>query len=103
MIYSSTLVTTTFMTVAWLTLKYLLNPSVKKYTKKTKPAATVTTPNDKQFVTISKNDENLSSEIQVPTTSQSTQNIMQMYHQNPVGLFMDANITNCTINVNVPK
>ena len=30
-------------------------------------------------------------------------NFMQMYRQNPVGMFVGANLTNCTININMPK
>ena len=30
-------------------------------------------------------------------------NFMQMYRQNPVGMFVGANLNNCTININMPK
>ena len=78
-------------------------PKRKKDKTKTKrkPTATISRPNDSQLVAIQPN-PNPDSNIQVPS-SQNTQNIMQMYRQNPVGLFMGANITNCTINVNLPK
>ena len=32
-----------------------------------------------------------------------TQNISQMYKQNPTGMFVGANLINCTINVNMQK
>lgn len=40
-------------------------------------------------------------EIQLTTTN--TNNIMAIYRQNPVGMFMGANLHNCTININMPK
>ena len=33
----------------------------------------------------------------------STQNAMAMYKQNLIGMFIGANLTNCTININKPK
>ena len=36
-------------------------------------------------------------------TPVNTQNVMQMYKQNPVGMFMGAQLSNCTININMPK
>ena len=30
-------------------------------------------------------------------------NIMQTYRENPVGMFVGATLTNCTININMPK
>ena len=32
-----------------------------------------------------------------------TSNVMQNYKQNPIGMFVGANLTNCTININMPK
>ena len=29
--------------------------------------------------------------------------VMQMYKHNPIGMFVGANLTNCTININMPK
>ena len=40
---------------------------------------------------------------QLTSNTNNTCNIMAMYRQNPVGLFMGANIQNCTININMPK
>ena len=37
------------------------------------------------------------------TSSQSTSNFMQNYRENPIGMFVGANLTNCTININMPK
>ena len=39
-------------------------------------------------------------EDQTPT---NTQNVMQMYKQNPIGMFMAVQLSNCTININMPK
>ena len=36
-----------------------------------------------------------------PTNSQN--NILQRYKQNPIGMFVGANLSNCTININMPK
>ena len=33
----------------------------------------------------------------------SSQNVMQTYKQNPIGMFVGATLTNCTININMPK
>ena len=33
----------------------------------------------------------------------TTNNIMQLYRQNPVGMFVGENLNNCTININMPK
>ena len=38
----------------------------------------------------------------LPVTT-STHNFMQMYRQNPIGMFVGANLNNCTININIPK
>ena len=43
--------------------------------------------------------ENKSPEKSVP----SSQNVMQMYKQNPIGMFVGAQLSNCTININMPK
>ena len=32
-----------------------------------------------------------------------TRNIIQSYKQNPIGMFVGANLNNCTININMPK
>ena len=37
----------------------------------------------------------------IPPTTNS--NVMALYRQNPVGMFMGANLNNCTININIPK
>ena len=35
--------------------------------------------------------------------TQCTQNVMQRYKQNPIGMFMGAHLSNCTNNINMPK
>ena len=35
--------------------------------------------------------------------SNMTQNVSQMLKQNPIGMFVGANLSNCTININMPK
>ena len=39
--------------------------------------------------------------LAIPPTT--TSNIMQLYRQNPVGMFVGATLNNCTININMPK
>ena len=46
-------------------------------------------------------DSNSNLDMDVPMTS--TNNIMQMYRQNPIGMLVGANLNNCTININMPK
>ena len=38
-----------------------------------------------------------------PAPPTTTSNIMALYHQNPVGMFVGANLNNCTININMPN
>ena len=40
---------------------------------------------------------------EVSSTQNTTSNIMHNYKQNPIGMFVGANLTNCTININMPK
>ena len=70
--------------------------------------STVTKQNDIQVALIPNPDIDLSGALQGhpklhPTSSQNTNNIMKIVKQNPVGLFMGATISNCTININMPK
>ena len=37
------------------------------------------------------------------STNSTTSNVMQMYGQNPIGMFVGANLNNCTINITMPK
>ena len=45
----------------------------------------------------------LSEASDVPSTQNTISNIMQNYRQNPIGMFVGANLNNCTININMPK
>ena len=49
----------------------------------------------------SSNNSNMSASTQYSPFNSS--NFMQMYKQNPVGMFLGANLNNCTININMPK
>lgn len=40
--------------------------------------------------------------VEVPSNNVNA-NFMQMYKQNPIGMFMGANLSGCTININMPK
>ena len=42
-------------------------------------------------------------ENDTPDTLTQNTNFMQMFKQNPVGMFMGAKLANCTININMPK
>ena len=60
-------------------------------------------PNETQLVTFGNNNKTTSGDIQGLNSSQNTQNNMQMYRENPVGMFMGANLNNRTININLPS
>ena len=42
-------------------------------------------------------------QVKEPDNISKTQNIMKMYCQNPLSMFVRANLNNCTININLPK
>lgn len=81
--------------------------------KKSKPFATVsqnpkkesqeedTEQNDLLLVAV--NDSTEQSSVVLPNSQNLTNNYMQMLKQNPIGMFMGANLSNCTININMPK
>lgn len=91
------------------------NPK-KQQNKKKQPIATVSKNKNKEnqdeeennlpLVAVSEVAANEQQNILVPSNSQNqnlTNNYMQMLKQNPVGMFMGANLSNCTININIPK
>ena len=47
--------------------------------------------------------DNIDLQVNPNASSASTQKVMQMYKQNPIGMFMGATLSNCTININMPK
>ena len=77
---------------------------------KSKPLSTVTkattnnTNNQKENMQWALNDDN-NTDIEVKSADglSNSKNILQMYKQNSIGLFVGANLTNCTININIPK
>ena len=89
-------------------------PNPPRQKKKFKSSATTTTQlntENSQLVPLSpKFDNNHTGENQLNplqhmqnNTQNTTSNIMCMYRQNPVGMFVGANLNNCTINTNMPK
>lgn len=86
--------------------------------KKQKPTATVSKPpesdeNNKenaedngQLIAIQPTNGDSIPSAPVPSNSQNlttNNNYLAMLKQNPVGMFMGANLNNCTININIPK
>lgn len=89
--------------------------------KKNKPTATISKPpnddnnkennnndqqeTDNQLVTIQEDVPNNPPNALAANTqnTNTTNNYLAMLKQNPVGMFMGANINNCTININLPK
>ena len=73
--------------------------------KTSKATATVSKNAETQLVAVSPNDNHQvqNSDLPLQNMSQSTQNILQIYRQNPIWMFVGANISNCTININFPK
>ena len=74
-----------------------------KHGKKKESEPTTPQQNNKAIVPFSpqyEENSNASSDVFPPVT---TSNVMQMYRQNPVGMFVGANLTNCTININLRK
>ena len=64
--------------------------------------------NSKAVATYTQHDEDSNastiSNIEYPELPPVTMsNILQTYRQNPVGMFVGANLTNCTININMQK
>ena len=55
------------------------------------------------FPNFDENSNNSNNSQNTGTVANATQNFMQMYRQNPVGMFVGANLNNCTININIPK
>lgn len=45
-------------------------------------------------------DDEDASTVSIPSTQN---NYMQLMKQNPVGMFVGANLSSCTININIPK
>ena len=72
----------------------------KRKTKKTK---------SKPCTAVVPKDSNDNQDIQIATTNDNkennflTQNVMQNYRQNLIGMFVSSNLTNCTINIKMPK
>ena len=58
--------------------------------------------NDKENLQLDVVSDNTNSNIQVGT-GDGSKNILQIFKQNPIGMFLGANLTNCTININMPK
>ena len=58
-------------------------------------------------IAILPNDSNSNDSLQIQPTDNDTpsnvKSIMQMYKQNPIGMFMGVQLSNCTININMPK
>lgn len=85
------------------------DPQPPKKSKKKKVTSTVSKPpetsntdGDRQIVPlaeITNNDNN--AQVAMPSSSQN--NYLSMFKQNPVGMFVGANLNNCTININMPK
>ena len=73
-------------------------PTRNMYEMVTKKKDPTKSTNNTEMVPIT-NDNN--DEVAVPTST--TSNVMQMYRQNPIGMFVGANLNNCTININMPK
>lgn len=94
-------------------------PKKKKNAKKTKnkPTATISKPpddnnnendtnTDKNMALVSidnPTDGNVSLPLIPQNQQTTTTNNLAMLKQNPVGMFMGANLNNCTININIPK
>ena len=69
-------------------------------TNKKKPISTVSCPNNQQLMPHQPQMDIGNTNNSPPSTQN---NIMQMYKQNPIGMFVGANISNCTIKINLPK
>ena len=93
-------------------------PPPPKFKKKKNPNSTISKPLDQQapqnqIVPIGNQNQNQlvqvqpNAQIDLPENQNAnpTNNnqIMQMYKQNPNGMFVGANLSNCTININMPK
>ena len=75
-------------------------PKSKK--SKSQPAATK---NQSQLVPVHAkvSDDDLTNSEISSVRNENTSNVMQMYKQNPTGMFMGAQLSNCTININMPE
>ena len=67
-----------------------------------KAPGNTTNNSNKQLSLVSNLDKDTNSDL-LTQTATSTSNVMKMYKQNPISMFVGANLSNCTININMPK
>ena len=75
---------------------------IKKNRRKSKPSATISVPpktTDNQVEIFDNKQDKENRVIQ----SQNQNTVTQTYRQNPIGMFVGANLNNCTININMLK
>ena len=92
-------------------------PPPKKKKQKKNVASTISKPPDQQthdmneIVQIEKQNDNQNQlvplkpndQVDLPENQITNNQIMQMYKQNPFGMFVGVTLSNCTININMPK